>query len=102
MAVHRKLGPAHREHIYQRSLQDQIAQAGIFFEAQKLYEVYDGKNSEMLLGNFIPDFVVDEKVVVEIKAIQALDNSHLAQVIGYLTVTNSTIGLLVNFGQKSL
>jgi len=102
MAVHRKLGPGHREHIYQRSLRDQLAEAGLLFESQKLYEVRDGPGSERLLGYYIPDFVVEEKVVVEIKAIQLLDKIHLAQVVGYLAVSGCPIGLLINFGRRSL
>jgi hypothetical protein len=45
---------------------------------------------------------VDDKVVVEIKALKGMDNTHLAQVIGYLTVSGLSIGLLINFGQRSL
>ena len=55
-----------------------------------------------LIGYYIPDFVVEEKVVVEIKALKGLDNSHLAQVIGYLAVTGLSVGLLINFGLRSL
>jgi hypothetical protein len=55
-----------------------------------------------LIGYYIPDFVVEGKVVVEIKAVKGLDNSHLAQVIGYLAVSGCPIGLLVNFGLRSL
>jgi len=55
-----------------------------------------------LIGCYIPDFVVAEQVVVEIKALSGLDNSHLAQVIGYLAVTSCPVGLLINFGARSL
>jgi GxxExxY protein len=102
MAVHRKLGPGHREQICQRALQDRLADVELSFESQKLYEVHDGSESDRLLGYYIPDFVIEEKVVVEIKAIQVLDNNHLAQVIGYLAVSGCPIGLLVNFGRCSL
>lgn len=79
-----------------------FTQAGLSFEPQKLYEVYDSLGGGNLIGYYIPDFVVDEKVVVEIKAIKGLDNSHLAQVIGYLTVSGLSVGLLINFGTRSL
>jgi hypothetical protein len=55
-----------------------------------------------LIGYYIPDFIVEDKVVVEIKALRGLDNSHLAQVIGYLAVGKYPIGLLINFGLRSL
>jgi GxxExxY protein len=66
------------------------------------YEVHDDAQDSVLLGVYIPDFVVEEKVIVEIKAIQVLDNSHIAQVIGYLAVSGCPLGLLINFGQRSL
>jgi hypothetical protein len=58
--------------------------------------------TERLVGYYIPDFVVDESVIVEIKAIKALENTHLAQVIGYLAVSALSIGLLLNIGERSL
>lgn len=102
MAVHRNLGPSHRENIYQRDLQEHFLQSGLAFEPQKLYEVYDSLGNGSLIGYYIPDFVVEGKVVVEIKALKALDNSHLSQVIGYLAVTGLSVGLLINFGLRSL
>jgi GxxExxY protein len=102
MAVHRGLGPGHREHIYQRDLQWHFAEARLSYEPQKLFEVFESPNNGVLLGYYVPDFVVEEKVIVEIKAIQALDNSHLAQVISYLAVSGCLVGLLINFGQRSL
>ena len=102
MAVHRKLGPDLREDSYQRDLQVYLAEAGLAFEPQKLYEVYESLEHGSLIGYYIPDFVVDEKVVVEIKALKGLDNSHLAQVIGYLAVSGLSVGLLINFGLRSL
>jgi GxxExxY protein len=102
MAIHRQLGPVHRENIYQRNLASQFIESNLSFEEQKLFEVYDQQSEGRLLGYYIPDFVVEEKVVVEIKALKGLDNSHLAQVIGYLGVSGCPVGLLINFGERSL
>jgi len=102
MAVHRNLGAGLREDSYQRDLQVHLSEAGLAFEAQKLYEVFDSLEHGSLIGYYIPDFVVDEKVVVEIKALKGLDNGHLAQVIGYLAVSGLSVGLLINFGLRSL
>lgn len=102
MAIHRKLGPGLREDSYQRDLEVSLAIKNIPFEAQRLYEVYDSSEQTKLIGYYLPDFVVDEKVIVEIKALKGLDNSHLAQVIGYLAVTGLSLGLLINFGERSL
>ena len=102
MAVHRELGPGLRENTYQRSLANHLSESGLSFEEERLYPVFDDKNRESLVGYYVPDFVVDEKVVVEIKAIKAIDNSHLAQVIGYLAVSGLPVSLLINFGEPSL
>ena len=64
--------------------------------------MYSGPDEQTLVGYYIPDFVVEEQIIVEIKALRGLDNSHLAQVIGYLAVSGCPIGLLINFGERSL
>ena len=102
MAVHRKLGPGFRENTYQRDLEAYLTDTGLAFEAQKLLEVYDTSKGEQLIGYYIPDFLIESSIVLEIKALRSLDNSHVAQVIGYLAVTGCTIGLLINFGTRSL
>lgn len=102
MAVHRNLGQGLRENTYQRDLEAYLAQADIAFEAQKLFEVFGGPDGNQLIGYYIPDFVVENVVVVEIKALRGLDNDHLAQIIGYLAVSGCPIGLLINFGTRSL
>lgn len=102
MAVHRTLGPGLREDTYQRSFANHLSEASISFEEEKLYPIYDDPDQERLVGYYIPDFVVEEAVIVELKAVKGVDNSHLAQVIGYLAVSNCAIGLLINFGERSL
>jgi GxxExxY protein len=102
MAVHRQLGPGLREDSYQRALENSLSEADLAFEAQKLDSVYDDPEQQRLVGYYIPDFVVEGTVVVEIKALRGLDNSHLAQIIGYLAVSCCPIGLLINFGERSL
>jgi len=87
---------------YQRALASKLTDAGLAFEQQKLFEVYEGADKARLVGYYIPDFVVEGTVIVEIKALRVLDNSHLAQIIGYLAVSACPIGLLINFGERSL
>jgi GxxExxY protein len=102
MAVPRKLGPGFRENTYQRDLQAYLTDKKIAFTAQKRYAVMDSLHHDTLIGYYIPDFIVDDQVIVEIKALHATDSTHLAQVIGYLAVSGCSIGLLINFGQRSL
>ncbi len=102
MAVHRKRGPGYREDTYQRDLEVHLTESSLAYVAQKNIEVYDSKNGDVLVGYYIPDFIVEGTVVVEIKALSGLDNSHIAQVIAYLAVTGCPVGLLLNFGARSL
>ena len=102
MAVHRHLGPGYREDTYQRDLEAQFTAKRIPYAAQKLLEVYDSAEGSVLIGYYIPDFIVDDSVIVEIKALNGLDDEHVAQVIAYLAVSRSLVGLLINFGTRSL
>ncbi len=99
MGVHGEQGPGKRENTYQRSMEARMTAAGVAYVAQKVLEVYD---QEVMVGYYIPDFVVADVVIVEIKALSWLDNSHLRQIIGYMAVTGCPIGLLINFGRRSL
>jgi GxxExxY protein len=103
MAVHRALGPGYREGTYQRDLETHLAAGGLSFVPEKNIEIYDSLDATTLIGYYIPDLIVEEAVVVELKALSGgLDNTHVAQVIGYLAVTVCTVGLLLNFGARSL
>ena len=102
MAVHRKLGPGLKEETYQRDLGLTFDEAKMEHEPQKNIEVYDTSHGKVLIGYYIPDYIVARLIVVEIKALKGLDNSHVAQVIGYLAVTGCPLGLLINFGERSL
>ena len=67
-----------------------------------MLDVFDSVDGRRLIGYYIPDFIVDNRVIVEIKALPGLDDSHVAQIIGYLAVSGCEVGLLINFGQRSL
>jgi len=99
MAVHRRLGPGHKEEVYQRALEAEFEKVGLSFEAQKNLEVHD---EGRLVGYYIPDFIVEGKVIVEIKAFATLHQKYLGQVITYLNHTGLAVGLLINFGERSL
>jgi GxxExxY protein len=82
MASHSTLGPGFRENTYQRDLELRLAEKRIPFEAQMLYEVCGGTDLDTLIGYYIPDLVVAQQVVVEIKALPRLGSDHTAQLIG--------------------
>lgn len=99
MKVHRTLGNGFQEVIYQRCLAIELQRAGIEFErevSQTIY--YDGIN----VGTRRADFVVENKVTIEIKAVINLEDVHLAQAKNYVVAYKFEKGLLINFGATSL
>lgn len=99
MQVHTGLGNGFQEAIYQRSLEIEMALAGLTFEREKEMSIY---YRGVVVGSRRVDFFVEGKIMVEIKAIIELEDVHLAQAINYLEAYNMEIGLLLNFGSKSL
>jgi GxxExxY protein len=99
MQVHKALGNGFQEVIYQRALSIEFQYAGIKFEREKEIEInYRGRN----IGKRRVDFFVENKIMVEIKAVIHLEDVHLAQAMNYVEAYNIEIGLLINFGAKSL
>ncbi len=100
MKVHRNLGSGFLESVYQEALEKEFNLQQIYFQRQlKLKLIYDG---QIMKKYFVADFVCYEKVLLEIKAASFLIKDAEAQVINYLKSTGLSVGLLVNFGQKSL
>ncbi|AVR46911.1 GxxExxY protein [Christiangramia fulva] len=100
MKVHRNLGAGFLESVYQEALEKEFNSQKINFQKQlKLKLMYDGQPMKKF---FVADFVCFEKILIEIKAASFLIKDAEAQVINYLRSTELPLGLLVNFGQKSL
>lgn len=99
MEVHKILGNGFQEVIYQRALAKEMNLQNISFSREHEMPIF---YKEEQIGTRRVDFLVDEKVSVEIKAITKLEDVHLAQAINYLEAYNLEIGLLINFGAKSL
>jgi GxxExxY protein len=99
MQVHKVLGNGFQEVIYQRALEIEMAKQGLAFKREFEMPVY---YDEQQIGTRRVDFLVEEKISVELKAIIYLEEVHLAQAKNYLEAYNIEIGLLINFGAKSL
>ena len=99
MEVHKRLGNGFQEVIYQRALEIEMKYAGLEFERememQIFYRDYD-------IGTRRVDFFVEGKIMVELKACVKLEDVHLAQAMNYLEAYKMEIGLLINFGGRSL
>jgi len=95
--VHNTLGSGFLEKVYQNALMVELKLRKIGAEAEKPITVhYRGE----MVGNYIADIVVKDKIIVEIKAIKALSEIHEVQLVNYLTATGIEVGLLLNFGKS--
>ena len=99
MQVHNTLGNGFQEVIYQRCLAIELEKAGINFEREVDQKIYY-QNIEV--GTRRADFVIENKLVVELKALVNLEDVHLAQAKNYVVAYNFDKGLLINFGAVSL
>ena len=99
--VHKFLGNGFQEVIYQRALAYELTQAGLSYAREIEQEIFYKEMAEPI-GTRRADFVVGGKILVELKAIIALEDVHLAQVLNYLKAYRLEVGLLINFGSRSL
>ncbi len=100
MEVHKTLGPGFAEIVYKDALEIEFKNNNIPYTREKVYEVdYKGN---ILPHSFGVDFICYDKIVLEAKAQKRLVDEHYSQTINYLAVSKNHIGLVVNFGEKSL
>lgn len=99
MKVHNQLGNGFQEVIYQRCLAMEMDAAGLTFGREINQDIY---YNGVVVGTRRADFIVENKVIVELKAIIQLDDVHLAQAKNYVVAYDFPIGLLINFGSNSL
>lgn len=99
MKVHRELGMGFLESVYANALSLELSKTGVAFEREKRIPVF---YEEKIVGDFIADFVVEEILIVELKAVEGLMTAHSVQLVNYLSATRIDTGLLLNFGARSL
>ena len=97
--VYNGLGFGHKEDVYQKALEKEFLSLGIPYKKELPLKVsYKG----IVVGNYRPDFVIAEKIILEIKALEFLPKALETQLINYLKATNYSLGLLVNFGASKV
>ena len=97
--VHRELGPGHEEHVYQRALEIELTVRGVPFVAQHRIELtYKGH----AVGQGRLDLLVRQRVIVEIKSVEALGRVHAAQALAYLRFTRLKLAIIINFNVAKL
>ncbi len=99
MYVHRVLGFGFNESVYHKSLLKRLRRLDLRIESQKPLPVFF---EDDLVGDFVADIVVEGRLLLELKAVASLVPAHEAQLVNYLTATKIPVGLLLNFGPKSL
>ena len=99
MEVHRVLGPGFLEAVYEAALAHELTLRGVRFEQQKRLPVY---YKGVLAGEYVADLLVEDEVIVEIKAVSALNQAHAAQAHNYLAATGLRLAILLNLSAPSL
>ncbi len=97
--VHNELGPGYSEGIYESALAKEFKDRSIKYERQKIIEIYYKGEK---IGEYRLDMVVENKVILELKAVSALNEVFGAQVLSYLKATGLRLGILINFGGKKI
>ena len=93
--VHNTLGYGFLEKVYQNALVIELAKRGIKADSEKPIKVfYEGQ----IVGDYVCDLIVDDKVILELKAVKELNDIHEVQIVNYLKATGVEVGLLINFG----
>ena len=99
LAVHKALGPGFLEPVYQKAMEVALRHRGILFDDQKEVPIFF---EEVEVGLHRLDLVVASEIIVELKAVKALEDVHYAQVKSYLKATGLHVGLLLNFNAATL
>ena len=95
--VYNILGYGFLEKVYESSLYNELISCGLSCERQNKIDVF---YKEKLVGEYYADIIAEEKVIIELKAAEAISEEHEFQLINYLKATNIEVGLLLNFGKK--
>ncbi len=97
--IHKALGPGFTERIYAKAFHTELKVRGLTFVTEQTVRV---KYKEQLLGLHRLDLVVEDTLIVELKAVYEINNFHIAQILSYLKVSGKRLGLILNFSRSRL
>lgn len=100
MEVHKVLGAGFLEAVYQEAFEAELINRNIAYSREQEIDIY--YKDIKLKKKYFADFIIYDSIIVELKALKELNNDHKAQLINYLKATGYEIGLLINFGTRSL
>ena len=92
--INKILGPGFLEKVYENALVFELEKRGVKAESQVPIKVFYKRK---VVGEYVADLLVEDKVIVELKTVEALDKIHVAQLLNYLKATGIRVGMLVNF-----
>ncbi|MDC6384333.1 GxxExxY protein [Flagellimonas taeanensis] len=100
MNVHNELGKGFSEAVYGDALEIELKSNGVPFQREVKFNIeYKGKT---LKHQYYADFIVDDKIILELKAIEKISSGHIKQTMNYLAASQMKLGLIVNFGEDQL
>lgn len=95
--VYNELGRGFLERVYHNAMLIELKNSGLQFESEKPLKVY---YKEELVGDYVTDIIINECVIVELKAVKEIEPVHEVQLVNYLKATGLEVGLLINFGER--
>ncbi|THV59165.1 GxxExxY protein [Flagellimonas alvinocaridis] len=100
MDVHNELGKGFSEAVYSDALEIELKSNGVPFKKEVKFDIiYKGKK---LKHHYFADFIVDDKIILELKAVEKISSSHVKQTLNYLAASKLKLGIIVNFGEDQL
>ena len=100
MEIHNELGHGFSEIVYKDALEIEFSENDMLYEREKEYQVY--YKGTRLKHKFYAEFIVFDKIILEVKCVKAINEEHVSQAINYLKVANNKLALLVNFARGKL
>ena len=100
MEVHKEMGKGFSEIIYGDALEIEFKKNNITYSREEHFKIT--YKNQLLKHHYYADFLIEDKIILEIKAIESLTSSHIKQTLNYLAASKKRLGLLINFGQDSL
>ena len=101
MEVRKNLGPGHKEIVYRNAIEEELMAKGISYEKEKSIKIYSPKTGKTL-GNYRADFLIEDKILVEIKAVDIIPKNFIDQAYSYLRNSKYELGYFVNFKSPKL
>jgi len=101
MEVRKNFGPGHKETIYSNAFAEELAFQGLNFEREKTIRIYSPKTGKAI-GNYRPDFLVESKIIIEVKAVDLIPKNFIDQLYSYLRNSEYQLGIFINFKSPRL